>query len=135
MIVALYDPVDRPLEYRDDPRHTGFIVEELLPALEKRYPILDRPKARGLMGASYGALGALASAWRHPGVFDRLLLQSCSFAFPNTDEFEVPAVGLDGGSDQVQDRLHAVLERGLRRGARIGGGLGQERLLPASNAS
>jgi len=91
MIVALYDPVDRPQEYRDDPRHTGFIIEELLPALESRYPILDRPSARGLMGASYGALGALASAWRHPGVFDRLLLQSCSFAFPDTDEFEVPS--------------------------------------------
>ena len=33
------------------------------------------------MGASFGAVGGAATAWRHPGVFGRLLLQSGSFAF------------------------------------------------------
>ncbi len=33
------------------------------------------------MGASFGAVAALATAWQHPGVFGRLLVQSGSFAF------------------------------------------------------
>jgi enterochelin esterase family protein len=33
------------------------------------------------MGASFGGVGALSTAWRHQGVFGKLLLQSGSFAF------------------------------------------------------
>jgi enterochelin esterase family protein len=33
------------------------------------------------MGASFGAVAALHTAWRRPGMFGRLLLQSGSFAF------------------------------------------------------
>jgi enterochelin esterase family protein len=81
MIVALTYPGDRLREYADDPRHARFLVEELLPALEEEYPLIDRPDARGLMGASFGGVASLSTAWRHPGVFGRLLLQSGSFAF------------------------------------------------------
>jgi enterochelin esterase family protein len=42
---------------------------------------MRRPGTRGLMGASFGAVASLSAAWRHPGVFGRLLLQSGSFAF------------------------------------------------------
>ena len=33
------------------------------------------------MGASFGAVASLSTAWRYPGVFGHLLLQSGSFAF------------------------------------------------------
>ena len=33
------------------------------------------------MGASFGGVASLATAWRHPRAFGRLLLQSGSFAF------------------------------------------------------
>ena len=33
------------------------------------------------MGASFGAVAALSTAWRRPGFYGRLLLQSGSFAF------------------------------------------------------
>ena len=33
------------------------------------------------MGASFGAVAALSTAWRYPGFYGRLLLQSGSFAF------------------------------------------------------
>ncbi len=33
------------------------------------------------MGASFGGVASLPTAWRHPGAFGRLLLQSGSFAF------------------------------------------------------
>jgi enterochelin esterase-like enzyme len=81
LIVAAVDPEDRLHEYAADPRHGAFVVDELLPHLAQAYPLVDRPDARGLMGASFGAVATLATAWRHPGVFGRLLLQSGSFAF------------------------------------------------------
>ncbi len=86
MIVALIQSPDRLREYAADPRHGRFLVTELVPALEKRYPLLARPVARGLMGASFGGVAALHTAWRDPGRFGRLLLQSGSFAFSDIGE-------------------------------------------------
>lgn len=81
MIVALTDSPDRLREYAADDRHAGFLVEELLPSLEQRYPLRHGAGDRGLMGASFGAVSCLHAAWRRPGVFGRLMLQSGSFAF------------------------------------------------------
>lgn len=82
MIVAMVDPVGNRLEeYADDENHARFLTEELGPALERRFPLEGRPGARGLMGASFGAVAALSTACRYPGYYGRLLLQSGSFAF------------------------------------------------------
>lgn len=81
MVVALISSQDRLNEYADDKRHAKFLVEDLLPFLEKNFPLVDKPSARGLMGASFGAVASLAAAWRYQGVFGNLLLQSGSFAF------------------------------------------------------
>lgn len=81
MIVAFTDSPDRLREYANDERHARFLTEELLPDLTSRLPIIDRPQARCLMGASFGAVAALSTAVRYPGVWGRLLLQSGSFAF------------------------------------------------------
>jgi len=81
MVVALCDPGDRLVEYADDPRHARFVVDELIPGLEARFPLASRPADRGLMGASFGAVAALSTAWRRPDAIGRLLLQSGSFAF------------------------------------------------------
>ena len=43
--------------------------------------MIRRPEARGLVGASFGAVAALHAAGSRPGTFGRLLLQSGSFAF------------------------------------------------------
>jgi enterochelin esterase-like enzyme len=81
MIVALTDSSNRLEEYADDERHARYLAEELLPGLEDHYSLMGRPDARGLMGASFGSVAALSTAWRYPGTFGRLLLQSGSFAF------------------------------------------------------
>ncbi len=81
LIVALTDARKRLVEYPDHPPHARFLTEELVPFLEQRYPLDSGLSARGLMGASFGGVAALACAWRYPGVFSRLLLQSGSFAF------------------------------------------------------
>lgn len=81
MIVALTNPASRLVEYAADPRHARFLATELLPHLESHFPLIERPTARGLLGASFGAVSALFTAWQHPGVFGNLLLQSGSFGF------------------------------------------------------
>jgi enterochelin esterase family protein len=85
-IVALTRSRERLTEYADDPRHATFLAEELVPRLESRYPLMSDPSHRVLMGASFGAVAALAAAWRYPGRFGRLLLQSGSFAFTDIGE-------------------------------------------------
>ena len=81
MVVALTQSPNRLQEYAGDERHGRFLVEELVPLLEERFPLVGTPSARGLMGASFGAVASLSTAWRHPGFFGNLLLQSGSFAF------------------------------------------------------
>ncbi len=81
MVVALTDSPDRLREYAADEAHGNFITHDVLPYLSARLPLLDEPRARGLMGASFGAVASFSTACRHPGVWGRLLLQSGSFAF------------------------------------------------------
>ncbi len=81
MIVVFTDPGDRLREYADHEGHAKFLTEELIPDLTRRLPLIDRPHARALMGASFGGVAALSTAYRYPGSYGRLLLQSGSFAF------------------------------------------------------
>ena len=52
-----------------------------MPALDERYSLETRQLSRCLMGASFGAVATLSTAWRYPDAFGNLLLQSGSFAF------------------------------------------------------
>ena len=81
MIVALTDSPDRLNEYGANDLHAQWIADELVPAMESRFPLIGEPAARALMGASFGGVACLHTAWKRPGAFGRLLLQSGSFAF------------------------------------------------------
>jgi enterochelin esterase-like enzyme len=81
VIVCLTSSPDRLVEYANDLRHAIWLTDELIPTLEKALPLDPRPQARCLMGASFGAVAALSTAWRRPGFYGKLLLQSGSFAF------------------------------------------------------
>ncbi|MFU8803858.1 MAG: alpha/beta hydrolase-fold protein [Bradymonadaceae bacterium] len=81
MIVAFTNSMDRLVEYANDERHAKFLTDELVPHMESHFPIRPQPQARCLMGASFGGVAALSTAWRRPGFYGRLLLQSGSFAF------------------------------------------------------
>ena len=86
MIVAASEPRERLWEYAAEARHAEFLSHELLPKLEARFPLVPRASHRGLVGASFGAVAALHTAWRSPGLWGRLLLQSGSFAFSDIGE-------------------------------------------------
>ncbi len=92
MIVVLSNPHDRLREYANDQRHAAHIVEEVLPEVEARFPVIRESSGRCLMGASFGGVASLSTAWRYPGTFDSLLLQSGSFAFTDIGDHRRTAV-------------------------------------------
>lgn len=77
---------ERNVEYGANPRQVDFLCDELLPALEARYGVTRDPGERALMGASFGGVSTLYTAWRRPGVFTRLLLQSGSLVFTDVGQ-------------------------------------------------
>ena len=88
IIVALTQSPDRLKEYAGNPLQAKFIAKDLLPPLMDKFPLIDEPRARGIMGASLGAVAALHAAWSHPDLYGRLLLQSGSFAFSDIGPHE-----------------------------------------------
>ncbi len=102
-IVVLTDSPDRLREYGNDEAHARYITEELVPHLASRFPLRDRPEARCLMGASFGAIAAFSTAYQYPAFWGRLLLQSGSFAF--TD------IGRNNRHGPVFDRVVAFMNR------------------------
>jgi enterochelin esterase family protein len=92
MVVCLTQSADRLREYAGDVGHARFLSEELLPLMRAHYPLIDEPAGRGLMGASFGAVASLHTAWRYPGLYGRLLLQSGSFAFSDIGHHRRAAV-------------------------------------------
>ena len=80
-IVVFTSSPNRLKEYADDPNHAKFLTEELVPYVERLFPLDAHPQGRCIMGASFGAVAALSTAYRYPGFYGRLLLQSGSFAF------------------------------------------------------
>lgn len=100
VVLVLVPPVDRRAEYDDDrsapdrrgtdrpqrreatpiaPAHaafTRFLVDELLPAVEARWPVRRDAAGRGVMGASLGGFAALSITARRPGAFGRCGAQS-----------------------------------------------------------
>lgn len=76
LIAAFSWPGDRLHEYSANKDHAGFVVDEALPRLDADFSLGKKV----IMGASLGAVAALHTAWRHPKVFDGLVLQSGTFA-------------------------------------------------------
>ncbi len=92
MIVAMTNSPDRLREYAGNDPHANYLANEMLPLLAEKFPLVDESYARGIMGASFGGVASLHAAWRYPGLFGRLLLQSGSFAFSDLGAHERGAI-------------------------------------------
>ncbi len=102
-VAAFVSPDDRLAEYANSAAHARYLTAELLPRLEEEFPLLGTPAGRCLMGASFGAVASLSSAYRHPHTYGSLLLQSGSFVF--TD------IGNDHGGGPVFDPVVRFVNR------------------------
>src|SRR5215472_2430570 len=57
-------------------KYGDFVINEVMPLIQKKYRVLTGAHYTGLGGAMYGADAALYAALAHPGVFGKLLLES-----------------------------------------------------------
>lgn len=62
-----------------------FILGELLPFVERRYPVESGPEATAIAGLSLGGLAAFDIAWRHPERFGAVGVLSGSFWWRTDD--------------------------------------------------
>ena len=79
IVAALVQTRDRMGEYARGRRHARYLVNDLLPELNKQYSLSQKSDGRILLGASLGAVVSLATVFRYPGVFGGVLLHSGSF--------------------------------------------------------
>lgn len=59
-------------------QYVEFITREVIPFIERTYPVARRVSARAFGGSSYGAMAALLTVLERPGTFGRLLIESPS---------------------------------------------------------
>jgi enterochelin esterase-like enzyme len=62
--------------------YTQFFAEELIPWVETRYPVRDRPDQRILAGDSLGGAVSLSLAIAYPSMFSRVISMSGAFYDP-----------------------------------------------------
>ncbi len=77
VIAVLLDPGQRNVEYAADQRHADHLFTEVIPGLAASIDV-DHDRVYAL-GASLGGVASLHAAWRYPGAFAGLVLQSGSF--------------------------------------------------------
>ncbi|RZA25674.1 MAG: esterase [Proteobacteria bacterium] len=61
--------------------HGDHVVHELIPYIEKNYPVLPGPLSRGVFGRSSGGFGALRLAMDYPGTFAAVACHSGDMGF------------------------------------------------------
>jgi enterochelin esterase-like enzyme len=70
-----------------DPSYEGFILEELMPAIERNFCTIENPEHRAIGGISRGGFWAFSITMRHPDIFS--IVGGHSAFFPN-DAGEIP---------------------------------------------
>lgn len=79
VFVSMGSPEARWTELPCYPPFAGFVVEELLPWLAKRFPGIEAAGQRTIAGVSYSGLAAAFIAKEYPGIFQKVISQSGSF--------------------------------------------------------
>lgn len=87
----LLDPVHRNREYMAAADHGRFVVDDVIPSAEREFAVTTESSERIIVGASLGAVASLATAWRHPGSFDSLILLSGTFVTATGGPWDRPA--------------------------------------------
>lgn len=60
-------------------RYVRFLIEEIIPEVEKRYNISEDPEMRAIGGSSSGAICAFTAAWERPDAFRKVYSSVGSF--------------------------------------------------------
>ncbi|GLR19896.1 hypothetical protein GCM10007940_45120 [Portibacter lacus] len=102
---------NRSVEYDEmSDKYARFLIEEMIPELEKKYKISADPKMRAIGGISSGGICAFSAAWYHPESFHKVLSHIGSFTnirgghnYPSmirkTDKKDIKVFLQDGSGD------------------------------------
>ncbi len=60
-------------------RYVTFLIDEMIPELEKKYYLTQEPKMRAICGLSSGGICAFTAAWQRPDYFHKVLSHIGSF--------------------------------------------------------
>lgn len=74
-------------QYRNSPlsgNYEDYLIDEVLPFVDRRYRTIPKPEARAVMGKSSGGYGALVLAMRNPEVFGNAVCHSGDVYFEVT---------------------------------------------------
>jgi enterochelin esterase-like enzyme len=75
-----FRPSNRGYEYDSlGDRYARFLLEEILPEVEKKWPLTKDPEKRAICGASSGGICAFTVAWERPDAFRKVLSTIGSF--------------------------------------------------------
>jgi predicted alpha/beta superfamily hydrolase len=121
-------------------KYPDFLIDEVLPFINRTYRTDTRVETTGVGGSSYGAVAALHTVMSRPGVFGRALLESPSLYISNEQLLKdsagvkpwpqrvYVAIGTKETGDPAGDREAVGLIRRFGEGLRKAG-LGDKRLL------
>ena len=110
-VAAFLHPKDRLVEYANSAEHAHFLTNELLPYLQTEFPLARNRTGRTLLGASFGAIAALSTAYSSPRTYGSLVLMSGSFVSAD--------VGTDHGGGPVFDPVVQFVNRYRDRPRRV----------------
>ena len=110
-VTAFLHPKDRLVEYANSPAHARFLTHELLPHLQTEFPLIPDRSGRILLGASFGAVAALSTAYAAPRAYGSLILMSGSFVSADA--------GTDHGGGPVFDPVVQFVNRYRDRPRRV----------------
>jgi enterochelin esterase-like enzyme len=110
-IAAFLHPKDRLVEYANSLDHSRFLSNELLPNLEREFPLVPDRSGRILLGASFGAIASFSAAYRSPHTYGSLVLMSGSFVFADA--------GTDHGGGPAFDPVVRFVNRYRERPRRV----------------
>ena len=60
-------------------RYARFLIEQLIPVIEKDYNLEKTPEGRGIVGISSGGICAFTAAWERPDYFHKVISYVGSF--------------------------------------------------------
>jgi enterochelin esterase-like enzyme len=110
-VAAFLHPKDRLVEYANSAEHARFLTNELLPHLQTEFPLARNRTSRTLLGASFGAIAALSTAYSSPRTYGSLVLMSGSFVSADA--------GTDHGGGPVFDPVVQFVNRYRDRPRRV----------------
>ena len=109
----LVDRIDLTFDLGD--RYARFLMEEILPEVNKKWPLTKDPEMRAICGASSGGICSFTVAWERPDAFRKVLSTIGAVVYNLTSRLvggvEVAVVKSEGQYFAVRDECsHAQIQ-------------------------